>query len=74
MQGQSVGRNGGPKNIDLTTRQRAIAQQIHEDQVELTLLEQRTTQLMARIHANRGKLELIEELTKEYGVEQPVLK
>lgn len=58
------------KAIDLTPKQRTIVQQIQEDQAELSQLEQRQTQLLARINANRGKLELIAELAEEYG-QQP---
>ena len=53
--------------IDLAPKQRAIVEQIQADRKELDRLEAMRDQLIARINANRGKLELIAELAEEYG-------
>lgn len=56
-----------PVNIDLSSKQRAVVQQMQRDHEELSSLEARRDSLLARINANRGKLELIAELAAEYG-------
>jgi hypothetical protein len=54
-------------SIDLTEKQRAIIAQIQADERRLVALESERDQALARLNANRGKLELIAELVAEYG-------
>lgn len=55
------------KTIDLTERQRAIVAQIQADEATLTRLREQEDTVLARLNANRGKLELIFELAAQYG-------
>jgi hypothetical protein len=64
------GENGGaPQPINLSTFQRAIVEQLQQDQQRLLELNEERERVIARIHAGRGKLDFIAELAQQAAAE-----
>jgi len=57
-----------PRGIDLGAKQRAIITQIQADEDQLVQLRREIEAATARLHASRGKLDLIAELAQALQV------
>jgi hypothetical protein len=56
-----------PRTVDLVAKQRAIVEQIQKDEGYLATLRSEIAAVEARLAGNRGKLDLIAELSADAG-------